>query len=463
MSMDVLRSGMQTTIQDLGRWGYQKYGILVGGTMDTDAARLSNRLVGNDEGEGVLEITMIGPVLRFTEDALIAICGADLTPLADNCPLPMGRPVYVSAGTTLRFVQPKRGCRAYLAVSGGFDIPKVMGSKSTYLQAHLGGYQGRPLQKGDVLSLCGLTTKGEKILSHLKAMGIVKSVDWYVMEPSLYYGTTQTIRLTKGLQYDAFATVSQGDLVKKEFTITTQADRMGYRLEGPTLQLKEPREMISEAATFGTMQVPKVMGSKSTYLQAHLGGYQGRPLQKGDVLSLCGLTTKGEKILSHLKAMGIVKSVDWYVMEPSLYYGTTQTIRLTKGLQYDAFATVSQGDLVKKEFTITTQADRMGYRLEGPTLQLKEPREMISEAATFGTMQVPGNGNPIILMADHQSVAGYLKIGQVCLVDLPALAQCGPGMKLRFSLITTDEAESLWRSHERYMNEIALALQCRFA
>ncbi len=330
MSMDVLRSGMQTTIQDLGRWGYQKYGILVGGTMDTDAARLSNRLVGNDEGEGVLEITTIGPVLRFTEDALIAICGADLTPLADNCPLPMGRPVYVSAGTTLRFVQPKRGCRAYLAVSGGFDIPKVM-------------------------------------------------------------------------------------------------------------------------------------GSKSTYLQAHLGGYQGRPLQKGDVLSLCGLTTKGEKILSHLKAMGIVKSVDWYVMEPSLYYGTTQTIRLTKGLQYDAFATVSQGDLVKKEFTITTQADRMGYRLEGPTLQLKEPREMISEAATFGTMQVPGNGNPIILMADHQSVAGYLKIGQVCLVDLPALAQCGPGMKLRFSLITTDEAESLWRSHERYMNEIALALQCRFA
>lgn len=330
MSMNILRSGMLTTIQDLGRWGYQKYGILVGGAMDTDAARLSNRLVGNDESEGVLEITLIGPVIRFTEDALIALCGADLTPLIDNCPMPMGRPVYVSAGTTLRFGQPKRGCRTYLAVSGGFDIPQVM-------------------------------------------------------------------------------------------------------------------------------------GSKSTYLQAHLGGYKGRPLQKGDILSLCGLTPAGEKILSHLKPLGNVKTVPWYIMEPSVYHGKPQAIRLTKGLQYDAFATVSQGDLVKKEFTITVQADRMGYRLEGPSLQLKEPQEMISEAAVFGTMQVPGNGNPIILMADHQSVAGYLKIGQICLADLPALAQCGPGTKLHFALITTEEAEKLWRAHERYMDEIILALQCRFS
>lgn len=330
MSIDILRSGMSTTIQDTGRWGYQKYGILVGGAMDTDAARLSNYLVGNDVHEGVLEITMIGPVLRFTENALIAVCGADLSPCIENQPLPMNRPVYIAAGMTLRFGQPKRGCRAYLAVSGGFDVPVVMGSKSTYLQANLGGYKGRPLQKGDVLSLCGLTEKGEKILTHL----------------------TET---------------------------------------------------------------------------------------------------------------GIVKSVPWYVMEPAVYEGQNRAIRITKGLQYDDFTETSRHELVNSEFAITVQADRMGYRLSGAVLELTEKKELISEAAVTGTVQVPGNGNPIILMADHQSVAGYAKIAQVCLVDIPVLAQCGPGTTLRFSLVSAAEAEELWRVHEQYMKEMMLALQCRFA
>lgn len=327
MSMEVLRNGMLTTIQDLGRWGYQKYGILVSGAMDSDAARLSNYLVGNDAGEGVLEITLIGPVLRFAEDALIAICGADLCPLLDNCPAPLGRPVAVTAGTTLRFGSPKRGCRAYVAVSGGFDVPRIMGSKSTYLQARLGGFQGRPLQKGDTLPLCGITAKGEQIRAALTGQGPFKSVPWYVMEPALYEKRGTTIRLTKGLQYD-------------DFTLT------------------------------------------------------------------------------------------------------------------------SQTDLVTKAFTITVQADRMGYRLDGPKLRLKEKRELISEAAVAGTIQVPGNGAPIILMADHQSVAGYCKIGQVCQTDLPILAQCSPGTKIQFSLITTDEAETLWRQHEAYMAELQLALRC---
>lgn len=328
MSIEILRSGMNTTIQDIGRWGYQKYGILVGGAMDTDAVRIGNLLVGNPEEEGALEITMIGPVLRFTEDALIAVCGADLSPSVDELPVPLGRPVYIRAGSVLRFGKPKRGCRAYLTVSGGFDVPVVMGSKSTYLQAQIGGYKGRPLQKGDVLSLCGLTLQGERIRSFLNSFS----------------------------------------------------------------------------------------------------GFQ---------------------------------SVPWYVMEPSEYAGTDRSVRITKGLQYASFTAEAQQDLIEKPFTITVQADRMGYRLEGPVLQTKEHEEMISEAAVFGTIQVPGNGKPIILMADHQSVAGYLKIAQVCLADLPILAQSGPGAVIRFSLISTMEAEKLWREHERYMKEISLALMCR--
>lgn len=331
MSIFVVRGGMQTTIQDIGRYGYQKYGILVSGAMDKDALQIGNMLVGNDPKEAALEITLMGPVLRFTEDALIALTGGDLAPQLDGQLLPMGRPIAVTAGAVLRFGRAATGCRTYLCVSGGFDVPRVMGSKSTYLRAALGGYEGRALQKNDELKLAGMTQAGRRMMTFLRDKGAYKTTDWYVMEPARFYAASQP------------------------------------------------------------------------------------------------------------------------------------AVRITKGLQYDYFAAESKDSLVSDTFTITVQADRMGYRLQGGQLQLAEKMEMISEPATMGSIQVPAGGEAIILMADHQTVAGYPKIAQVVMADMGRLAQCKPGETLRFDLVSTDEAERLWLQREAYLRHIAVYIQCKFS
>ena len=146
MSLNIIRPGLLTTIQDTGRYGYQKIGVIPSGAMDVYSLRLANILVGNDENEGALEITLMGPTIEFTSDTLIAITGGDFGPVIDGQKVPMHRPVAVKAGAILRFGPCVVGCRAYLAVAGGYDVPVVMGSKSTYLRAQFGGLEGRALR-----------------------------------------------------------------------------------------------------------------------------------------------------------------------------------------------------------------------------------------------------------------------------------------------------------------------------
>ena len=129
MSFKVLRAGFLTTLQDLGRFGYQKYGINVAGAMDTTSLRLANILVGNGEDEAALEITLTGPTLEFNTDTLIAITGADISPMIDGTFVKMNCPIAIKAGAVLKFAACKKGCRAYLAVAGGYDVPFVMQSK----------------------------------------------------------------------------------------------------------------------------------------------------------------------------------------------------------------------------------------------------------------------------------------------------------------------------------------------
>ena len=151
MSITVLNPGLLTTVQDMGRVGYQQFGVSVSGVMDPRAAAVANILAGNPESEAGLECTMLGPQLRFDADNTIAITGGDLMASLDGQPVPTYRAVAVQAGQTLRFQAPKTGCRAYIAFTGGLDIPLVMGSRSTYMKAKIGGFQGRKLQKDDVI------------------------------------------------------------------------------------------------------------------------------------------------------------------------------------------------------------------------------------------------------------------------------------------------------------------------
>jgi antagonist of KipI len=328
MSLRVLNPGLLTTIQDLGRHGYQQYGVVVGGAMDPLALRIANLLVGNEEGEAGLEISFSGPRLRFERDTLIAITGADLSPEIDGLQVPAWRPVWVKNGAELKFGAITHGCRACLAAAGGFDVPQVMQSRSTYLRAQIGGFKGRPLAAGDVLPLRPMSPRAHR-------------------------------------RFDS-------------------------------LSLKQPGRNF--AASFWSVSV--------------------------------GINT------------------------PS-----NPSIRVTPGSQFDWFTETSRQSLMNDEFTVTPQSDRMGYRLAGPPFQFAISRELLSEAVTIGTVQVVPEGQMILLMADRPTTGGYAKIAQVASVDIPLLAQLKPGDKLRFQMITVDDAQTLYRARESMVQKLRRGIE----
>ena len=151
--LTVIQPGFLTTVQDLGRYGYGNIGMPVAGVMDDYAARVGNILLGNDENSPVIEITLLGPVLEFRHTTMLAITGGDLHPSLNQQPVEMWRVLQAQSVDVLSFSGVTVGCRAYLAVSGGFDVPLVMGSASTYLRSNIGGFHGRALQTGDVVTI----------------------------------------------------------------------------------------------------------------------------------------------------------------------------------------------------------------------------------------------------------------------------------------------------------------------
>lgn len=255
MTIEIKHPGLLTTIQDIGRFGYQKYGVIVSGAMDSLSLRIANLLVGNDEHEATLEITLYGTTIKFNQDHLIAITGGNLQPTVDNEPVFMWRPTLVKKGSILKFNGAKAGCRAYVSIAGGFLIPKQLGSKSTYLKANLGGFKGRALQKGDTIK-CG--NKSDIALALIEQMPETKHYfPWSVIYHAWFsFQKTETIRILKGSEYERFDKASKQRLVKTSYTISPQADRMGYQLKGEKLSLTEPFELLSEAVTYGTVQVP---------------------------------------------------------------------------------------------------------------------------------------------------------------------------------------------------------------
>lgn len=293
-TIEVLRPGALTTVQDLGRRGLLADGVPVGGAMDRLAARIANWLVGNPEDAAVLETTMAGPELLFHGDRRVAVTGARFAGV------PEWQPFEIKAGEPLSLREIVSGCRGYVAVSGGIRVPAVMGGSGTYLRAKLGGFEGRALRKDDFIAL------GEP---------------------------------------------------------------------------PEPTE---------------------------------------------------HRRLEHWRISPAVLPA----------YSSEPVVRVTPGAQGEWFDDSDRKAFAREPYTLLPKSDRMGLRLLGAPLKTAS-REMTSEPVTFGSIQVPPDGQPIVLMADGQTIGGYPRIAEVVSVDIPLLAQLRPGDHVSFKVVSLADAQAL--------------------
>lgn len=337
--LEVLRPGLQSTFQDLGRWGWQHLGVPVCGAMDTLSHRIANLLVGNGEDAATLEVTLAGPSLRAECDLVVALAGAQLCASIhpprprsgrppEPEPVPLHEPVRLQAGSVLAFGSRLQGARCYLAVAGGFELPRVMGSASTDLRSGFGGLDGRALQRGDRIMLAPGAVEGR------------------AAEAAWAAWCGETVR-------DA------------------AADAL--------------RELALE-------------------------------FEPGD-------------------------------------------IRLTPGRERRWFSDEATARLCRSPWRVDPHSNRMGCRLQGPALARRDAREMLSEGVSPGAMQVPNDGQPIVLMADRQATGGYPRIAQVASADLPRLAQMSPGETLRFEMIDLPLAQALRQRQEQRLEALRAALR----
>jgi len=256
MSLTVLKPGLLTSVQDQGRLGFQRHGIVVGGAVDAFAARVANLVVGNDDGAAVLEMALTGPELRAERDLLVAVCGADFGFRVGGQEAPADRAVAVRRGEVLAFGPARAGARAWLAVAGGIDVPVVLGSRSTYVRARFGGHEGRPLVAGDVVPTGTAPPWAVQLWTRLLAEGR-RSPSWSVRPETLgRVAGGATVRVTRGPEWDAFTEEAQRTIFASDYEVTKDIDRMGMRLTGPELRLRAPREEVSAAVNVGVVQVP---------------------------------------------------------------------------------------------------------------------------------------------------------------------------------------------------------------
>ena len=331
MGLKVLRAGILSTLQDLGRWGCQRYGVPVGGVMDEYSHRLANILVGNDETEATIEITLVGPGFTLTRDALLAVCGGDFEARVNGEPLPKARPVLVRAGSALDFAACRRGCRAYVAIAGGFQVEPVLGSRSTFLRGGFGGWQGRALKRGDLLPTLDA-------------------------DPGFFPSLHQKLGSRRA------------SMVYPGWSATERVE----------LQLPSP----------------------------------------------------------------------W-------------VLRFIPGLHWTLFTEEARERFMNGEYGVGSNSDRQGYRLSGPQLVPGEAVSLVSAGVTFGTIQVPPDGEPIVLMASRQTTGGYPHLGEVIGVDVSLLAQVPPGAGVRFRPVTLAEAQALLLERERDLARMREAVRLR--
>ena len=291
----VIAPGPLATVQDLGRPGYQRYGVSGSGAMDPYALALGNLLVGNRPGAAAVEITLGGAEFEFLRDTPFAVTGADLGATLAGAAVTMWQTMRAAPGDRLAFAGPVAGMRAYLCVAGGIDTPPALGSRATHVGSRLGGLEGRALQAGDELPL------------------------------------------------------------------------------GEPPPAPPPR------------RVPRAL------------------------VPACG---------------------------------NDVTLRVVRGPQEHAFTPEGIRTFYESTYTLTDRSDRMGARLDGPVIEAAGGRyDIVSDAVPTGSVQVPGDGKPIVLLADRQTTGGYAKIAVVAAVDLPLIAQAAPGAAIRFRPVGVEEAE----------------------
>jgi antagonist of KipI len=328
MNVFVLSAGFLTSVQDLGRSGYRKSGISIGGALDSHALRVANALVGNEDSAAGLEATLGKLRLRFDDQRVVAWCGGPFAVRMGDENLAPGHAGLVAKGEELVMVAPNAGSRAWLAISGGINVPPVLGGRSTDLRGNFGGHEGRTLRDGDAL-----------------------------------------------------------------------------------------------------------------------------PLGEASVLPARVAEVFGERRIAGWTA-------------PSAWVTTAardRFLRVVRGPDWMRFTAEAQTALVGAPFTVTLDSDRMGARLDGPGLPRHDSSDLISEAVAPGTLQVPPNGNPILLLGDCQTMGGYPKIAHVITVDLPIAAQLWPGDLVRFHEVSLAEAQALLCEREEDFARFRLGLSLQMS
>jgi antagonist of KipI len=316
----VLKPGLLSTIQDEGRPGHRAFGMPVSGALDAEAYAVANLLAGNAAGAAAVEMTLLGGAFRFDIDAFVAITGAEMQPALDGAPLRSWSSFPVRAGSVLSFSGAPTGCRCYLAIHGGIDVPPILGSRSTYTRARVGGLDGRALRAGDVLPV-GIRGGG-------------------------------------------------------------RAPALRTRTDGPACQLPED------------------------------------------------LTPR---------------------------YGGELRIRVVLGPQDDRFPADAVATFLGSAYTVSNRNDRMAYQLDGPTIRHARGADIVSDAMIPGSVQVPGRGLPIVMMADCPTVGGYTKIATAISADLPRLAQARAGDTVRFEQCTLEAAVDALAERRAWLHAVAQA------
>ena len=246
MGIRVLKGGMLTTVQDLGRTGYQSQGFSVAGVMDVRSFKIANLLLDNPENAPVLEFTLIGPTLEFTSSTIISITGGDFSPTVNGEPVPMYTALYINKGDVLKFGSARTGSRGYIAFSSYLDVPVVMGSRCTNLKSKIGGFKGRKLESGDYIHF--------RIKRRYLPYFLSRKLE---LEDVHEFEKNETVlRVVMGPQDNLFSKQGIATFLNSEYTVTSDFDRMGCRLEGPYIAPKKSSDIISDGIALGSVQVP---------------------------------------------------------------------------------------------------------------------------------------------------------------------------------------------------------------
>jgi antagonist of KipI len=329
MQIQIIKPGILSTIQDLGRNLFLSQAVPISGAMDTLSARIANKALGNDDNAALIEFTYTDTVFKAESDILIAYAGDGAILIVNDQKLPAERPIFIPAKTVIELKNNPKGSRTYLAIAGGWNVPEVLGSRSTFLTANIGGVDGQALKAGHILN------------------------------------NTE--------QYDPITALLLNDL---------KGDNINY---------------------------PK-----------------------------------------------------WSIARSLLLPDDRKTIRVIKSQEFSWFTDLSIVHFLSAPYTIGINSNRMGYHLEGTAIGRIKNDELLSTAVTPGTIQVTGNGNMVLLMADCQTTGGYPRIAQVAAVDMPLCAQLKPGDSIYFTLIDRHEAEMLYLEREQQLLQLTTAVQCKF-